>query len=202
MQTIKELRSLTVQQLRKIVWSEVKEANIRVRDITDKQSQRIAQSIQSTYGGTKKGTFVGRVNYKTKAELIAQVRSMQRFNEFDTTSSYAKRKQREEQKEKYFRFIESVGVQGVEDLTLEEFNQLMDTISSNQDIIDNFGYREITEAAVSISKYNENNPDDKKSAGDIVAAMKQSIRDNGGVADQDMLIDALYENLNIDRREI
>lgn len=202
MQTIKELRSLTVQQLRKIVWSEVKEANIRVRDITDKQSQRIAQSIRSTYGGTKKGGFVGRVNYKTKAELIAQVRSMQRFNEFDTTSSYAKRKEKEAQKEKYFRFIESVGVQGVEDLTLEEFNQLMDTISSNQDIIDNFGYREITEAAVSISKYNENNPDDKKSAGDIVAAMKQSIRDNGGVADQDMLIDALYENLNIDRREI
>lgn len=202
MQTIKELRSLTVQQLRKIVWSEVKEANIRVRDITDKQSQRIAQSIQSTYGGTKKGGFVGRVNYKTKAELIAQVRSMQRFNEFDTTSSYAKRKEKEAQKEKYFRFIESTGIEHASDLTLEEFNKLMDVFSINQDIIDNFGYREIGDAAVSISKYNTEHPDDVKGPDDIVAAMKDAMRHKGEGDDQDILLDALYKNLGIDRRKI
>lgn len=202
MQTIKELKSMTVQQLRKLVWSEVKEANIRLTDISDKQSQRMAAGIKSTYGSTGKGKFVGRVNYKTKSELIGQIRSMQRFNEFDTTSSYAKRKEKEVQKEKYFRFLETSGIKGVEDLTLDEFNRLMDIYSTNQDILDNFGYREVGDALVSISKHNELHPEDKKTPEDLVAAMKQTMREKGDLDNQDILLDALYDNLNINRREI
>lgn len=202
MQTIKELKQLTVKELRKLVWAEVKEANIRLTDISDKQSQRMATGIKSTYGSTRKGKFVGRVNYKTKSELIGQIRSMQRFNEFDTTSSYAKRKEKEAQKEKYFRFLETSDIKGVEDLTLDEFNRLMDIYSTNQDILDNFGYREVGDALVSISKHNELHPEDKKTPEDLVAAMKQTMREKGDLDNQDILLDALYNNLNINRQEI
>jgi len=196
--SVRDAKQMTVKQLRKEVRSAIKEANQRL-DTTSRSGQKLIKQLKSIGGSTKGGKITAKLNYKTKAELINQLRTAQRFLDFDKDSTYAKKKERQKQLEKYQTFMDTIGVSDVKYLSLEEFNQLVQSFSINEDILENFGYENITELMVTVAK-------SPGKTVDLISAMKEVQRqsdrrvDEGfGAYGQTEMMNLLYQQLGVKR---
>lgn len=196
--SVKEAKKLTVKELRKEVWKATKEANRRL-DTKSTSGQKLIKQLKTIGGETKAGKITAKVNYKSKSELINQLRTTQRFLDYDKDSTYAKRKERQMQLEKYQTFMDTIGVSDAKYLSLDEFNQLVQSFSINEDILENFGYENITELMVTVAK-------SPGKTVDLISAMKEVQRQSDrrvsqgfGAYGQTEMMNLLYEQLGVSR---
>lgn len=184
--TIKELKQMTVKQLRKEVWALTKDVNERVSTITDSKTIEMYDRIKVLSGGTEEDKKIfARVNYKTKSQLIVQVREMQRFQAMDNESEVYSNEEFEQLKQ-FNKDMEKV-IPNYQPINSEQFRQISDAFKANQDILEDFGYKEIVDLVSHSGK-----------TIDLVGAMRKVKNDpkNKGI-ESDALLTALYKEVKL-----
>lgn len=201
--TSKELKNLSVQSLRKVVWSLTNEANKRAATMNSPLSNTFIERLQITGGGQvgpgKK--IAAKVNYKSKSELIQQALELQKFNRWDTESDIYEREFTEKTQKAYQNFKNNY----MSDISEAEYDDLVSAFGAvGPDWLERFG----SDNFVELVKEARN----QKKSFNLTKAMKEVIRQEKkeiraakkmGISrpakTQSQLMEDLYTKLGIQR---
>lgn len=168
----KDFQDMNVQQIRTYIRQLTKDANkVRLETEGEKYMTRLANEIASRNDmqNKKTGAFVGRLNFKTKDQLISQALDLQQFINADTLSKRARKEREKLTKQRYETFKENID----EDISYEEYKDLVHNFSAIKDLVDYFGSEQTQEIMKEV-----------KAAGhtqdEIIRAMRDVMREEKG----------------------
>lgn len=197
-----ELSQLTVKELRIAVREAVKDVNVRMQTMESAQS-KVAIDKLKIAGLEMKTSDIGKaqkqisrqkvsanVNYKSKAELMEQMKALNKFRKMDRESDIAKAEYEAGWESAYESFQKSANGSMYPDITMEEFRDITNKLDVFEDIIDKESWKyEIFEVVATAKQQGSGKVD-------IVGIFRAF--ENGGTESQ--IREAMYEAAGIVRR--
>lgn len=199
-----ELNKLTVKELRIAVREAVKDVNVRMKTMESEQSQvalnklKIAglefsdSSISKAEKQMRRAKVSANVNYKSKVELMEQMKALNKFRKMDYESDVAKAEYEAGWKSAYSAFRKSKIGQRYKNISREEFREITNKLDTFADVIDKDAWKyEIFEAVSTAKRQGKN-----KNTIDLVSLFQSF---DGGKT-EDEVREAMYTSLGVIRR--
>lgn len=196
-----ELNQLTVKELRIAVREAVKDVNVRMKSMESEQSKvalnklKIAglefsdSSISKAEKQMRRAKVSANVNYKSKVELMEQMKALNKFRKMDYESDVAKAEYEAGWQSAYEAFQKSDTGSRYDNISAEEFRDITNKLDTFADVIDKETWKYEIFEAVSTAKAQGQKVD--------LVSLFRSFENGGTESD---IRTAMYDSLGVVRR--